>query len=83
MEGGPPVHWHPGGERRGLQVQAPDHAQLQVSWVYSHICFHYVILFILSYISGESNPYRGYQVLIQTAGGSDFIITITEREIQR
>lgn len=34
------------------------------------------------YISGESNPYRGYQVLIQTARGSDFMITITERELQ-
>ena len=35
------------------------------------------------YISGESHPYRGYQVLIKTAGGNDFIITISEREIQR
>ena len=37
----------------------------------------------LGYISGESHPYRGYQVLIKTAGGNDFIITITEKEIQR
>ena len=36
----------------------------------------------LGYISSETNPYRGYQVLIQTAGGNDFIITITERELQ-
>ena len=36
----------------------------------------------LGYISSESNPYRGYQVLIQTAGGNDFTITITERELQ-
>jgi hypothetical protein len=32
--------------------------------------------------TNESNPYRGYQVLIQTAWGSDFMITITERELQ-
>ena len=36
----------------------------------------------LGYISSESNPYRGYQVLIATAGGNDFTITITERELQ-
>ena len=36
----------------------------------------------LGYISSETNPYRGYQVLIQTAGGSDFTITITEKELQ-
>ena len=35
------------------------------------------------YISGESHPYRGYQVLIKTAAGNDHIVTISEREIQR
>jgi hypothetical protein len=35
------------------------------------------------YISGENNPFRGYQLLIMTAGGNDFIITVSEREIQR
>jgi hypothetical protein len=38
---------------------------------------------LLGYISGENHPYRGYQMMIKTHGGNDFIITITEREIQR
>ena len=38
---------------------------------------------LMGYISGESHPYRGYKMMIKTHGGSDFIITITEREIQR
>ena len=37
----------------------------------------------LGYISGESHPYRGYQVLVLTAGGNDFKITISEKEMQR
>ena len=38
---------------------------------------------LIRYISGENNPYRGYQVLIRTVGGNDFTITLTEKEIQR
>ena len=38
---------------------------------------------LMGYISGESHPYRGYKMMIKTYGGNDFIITVTEREIQR
>ena len=37
----------------------------------------------LGYISSECNPYRGYQILVQLAGGTDFINTVSERELQR
>ena len=36
----------------------------------------------LGYISDVSHAYRGYKLLIQTAGGNDFAITVSEREIQ-
>ena len=38
---------------------------------------------IQGYISGESHPYRGYQVCVKTAGGNDFLITVSEKEMQR
>ena len=38
---------------------------------------------LMGYISGESHPYRGYKMMIKAYGGNDFIITVTEREIQR
>ena len=38
---------------------------------------------LLGYVSCRDHPYRGYQVLIKTFGGNDFVITVSEREIQR